>query len=69
MADQLAMQVEHKLDALIQHCQRLERDNAELTAREKILLQERTLLKDKNEIAKTRVEAMIKHLKSLESES
>lgn len=58
-----------KLDQLIQLCTQLQRENQELQARESDWLRERTRLIEKNELARTRVEAMIGRLKSLESEA
>ena len=48
-----------KVDRLIHHCESLKE-------RESSLLAERSLLIEKNEIARTRVEAMIGQLKSLQ---
>ena len=61
--------VEDKLDQLIRLCHRLETDNATLRAREQGWEQERKRLMEKNEIARKRVEAMIRHLKNLETQS
>ncbi|MFL0811413.1 MAG: TIGR02449 family protein [Agarilytica sp.] len=61
--------IEDKLDDLIRLCARLEKENATLKAKESSWEQERKRLIEKNEIARTRVEAMIKHLKTLEIES
>ncbi len=61
--------VEDKLDELITRCNRLEKENATLQAKEQSWKQERKRLMEKNEIARTRVEAMIQHLKDLETES
>ena len=69
MSDQLLKQVESKLDALITECQRLQKENAAFKVKEDNWLQERARLIEKNELAKTRVEAMIEHLKNLEAES
>ncbi len=69
MSKDLLEQVESKLDDLIRLCQRLEKENATLKAKEAGWEQERKRLVEKNEIARKRVEAMIQHLKALESES
>ena len=66
-ASQLA-QLEAKLSQLIELCQRLDRENAGLKAREATWQQEKLRLVEKNELARTRVEAMITRLKSMESE-
>ena len=69
MSADLLKDVEAKLDELIQLCNRLEKENATLKAKEQGWQQERTRLLEKNEIARTRVEAMIKHLKEMEADS
>ena len=69
MPSPLLKNVESKLDALIAHCQRLEQENAALQAKELDWQQERKRLMEKNETARARVEAMIQHLKGLETES
>lgn len=68
MADSQYAQLESKLNQLIALCQRLDKENAALKAREATWQQEKLRLVEKNELARTRVEAMIKRLKSLESE-
>lgn len=69
MSSSLMNNIEDKLDELIRLCARLEKENATLKAKEDSWEQERKRLIEKNEIARTRVEAMIKHLKNLEIES
>jgi len=61
--------VEDKLDELIRLCHHLEKENVTLRAKEEGWGQERKRLMEKNEIARKRVEAMIQHLKDLETES
>ncbi|MFL0800172.1 MAG: TIGR02449 family protein [Agarilytica sp.] len=61
--------IEAKLDDLIRLCNHLEKENATLQAKEASWEQERKRLIEKNEIARKRVEAMIEHLKNLETES
>jgi cell division protein ZapB len=68
MSDELLVSLENKLDRLIQLCSRLQTDNAELKTRESEWLRERERLIEKNEIARSRVEAMITHLKNLDAE-
>lgn len=60
--------IEDKLDMLIRRCRGLEKENAALRAKEDVWGQERKRLIEKNDIARKRVEAMIKHLKELETE-
>lgn len=61
--------LESKLDALIDLCDRLSRENRRLQDQKSDWLRERTRLIEKNELARVRVEAMIARLKSLEAES
>lgn len=68
MSEQILSQLESKLDKLISLCNTLEKDNATLRAKEESWVQERKRLIEKNDIARTRVEAMIHHLKNLETE-
>jgi cell division protein ZapB len=68
MSDELLLSLETKLDRLILLTSRLQQENAELKARENAWLQERVRLIEKNDLARSRVEAMITHLKSLDTE-
>ena len=68
MSDELIHTLEAKLDELIRQCSRLQQENNELKHREGEWQRERVRLVEKNELARTRVEAMITRLKSLESE-
>lgn len=68
MSDELLLSLETKLDRLILLCNRLQQENAELKAREQSWQQERVRLIEKNELARSRVEAMISHLKNLDAE-
>ncbi len=69
MSDKHLHAVEAKLDQLILLLTRLDRENRELKERESNWLHERTRLIEKNELARSRVEAMIGRLKNLETES
>jgi cell division protein ZapB len=69
MKDNLLLRVENHLDELIDLCAKLSRENELLRAREESWQQERARLVEKNDIARTRVEAMIVRLKSLAAES
>ena len=60
--DNLASQV----DELIQVCERLKTENDSLRAQQQVLTTERAKLIEKNELARTRVEAMITRLKAME---
>ncbi|MES2675462.1 MAG: TIGR02449 family protein [Pseudomonadota bacterium] len=68
MSDEFLLALETKLDRLILLTHRLQQENAELKARESEWQRERVRLIEKNELARTRVEAMITHLKSLDTE-
>ena len=68
MSDELFLSLETKLDRLILLTSRLQQENTELKARENAWQQERVRLIEKNELARSRVEAMITHLKSLDTE-
>ena len=68
MSDVLLLSLETKLDRLILLTSRLQQENAELKSRESAWQQERVRLIEKNELARSRVEAMITHLKSLDTE-
>jgi cell division protein ZapB len=62
-------QLERKIDRLIALCEQLHADNHRLRERESALLRERSQLLEKNELARSRVEAMISRLKSLDIET
>ncbi|WP_317932460.1 TIGR02449 family protein [Halioxenophilus sp. WMMB6] len=59
--------IEQKIEALLQEHQKLTQENNALRNAEQRWQLERTRLIEKNELARTRVEAMITRLKSLES--
>lgn len=65
MTDYSLEQLAARLDALIDQCQTLRRDNQELRDREQTWLQERARLIEKNDLARNRVESMIDRLKNL----
>ncbi|MBU3068436.1 TIGR02449 family protein [Aestuariicella sp. G3-2] len=76
MTDQLLLALEDKLDQLIQLCGRLNEENDQLRqevnsfkVRESEWQVERARLVEKNELARSRVEAMISRLKSLEEQA
>ena len=60
--------LETRIDELIAFCDELERKNEYMVDEQKKWVQERTRLLEKNELAKTKIEAMITRLKSLEQE-
>ena len=59
--------LEQQVEALIDACSHLKEENSILRGQQEVLQQERTELLKKNNIAKTRVDAMITRLKSLEA--
>lgn len=68
MSDDLLNALETKLDHLILLCNRLQQENADYKTRESEWQRERTRLVEKNELARSRVEAMITHLKNLDTD-
>lgn len=68
MSDDLLLALETKLDKLILLCNRLQQENAELKTRESDWQRERVRLIEKNDLARSRVEAMITHLRNLDAE-
>ena len=68
MSDDLLLALETKLDKLISLCNRLQQENAELKTRESEWQRERVRLIEKNDLARSRVEAMITHLRNLDAE-
>ena len=57
---------ERRVDALIRLCRRLQEENASLRARQETLVGERSELIEKNEQARSRVEAMLSRLRAME---
>ncbi len=60
-------QLEEKLDLLIQRCQLLQQENEVLKQESQKWHSDKTRLIEKNELARSRVEAMIGRLKELEA--
>lgn len=69
MSQNALSNLEHKLEQLIGLCDRLNRENKGLREKESDWAREKTRLVEKNELARTRVEAMIARLKSLETQA
>lgn len=64
---EIALQdLEERIDALVQVCQRQHEENQQLKSQQVELMQQRSELMEKTEKAKTRVEAMISRLKLME---
>jgi cell division protein ZapB len=66
MAENQLQVLEQKIDELIALCQQLNRENQALKADSAGWQSERQDLMDKNELARTRVEAMINRLRTME---
>lgn len=62
-------QLEARVDELIRTCERLKDENTSLRSQQDSLVAERAALIDKTEQARTRVEAMIQRLKSMEHDA
>ena len=60
--------LEHQIDQLIYHCTQLEKENKSLRNQEVSWIKERKKLIEKNDQARTRVEAMIDRLRALEAQ-
>ncbi len=58
--------LERQVDGLIRLCQRLQEENASLRVRQELLMTERGELIEKNEQARSRVEAMLSRLRAME---
>jgi cell division protein ZapB len=69
MNKQLLENLETKVDALLALCDQLYRENAKLKSSQSKWQEERVKLREKNELARSRVDNMISRLKSLEQES
>lgn len=61
--------LEHRADELIRLCVRMDQEIRSLKATERMLREERSMLMRKNDDARSKVEAMIMRLRSLEQES
>ncbi len=69
MPDSQLKALEQKIDDLIRLCTDLNSENVALKSDASGWLQERQQLMDKNELAKTKVEAIISRLRAMEQES
>jgi len=68
MADFDLDPLERTIDELIRTCDRLREENASLRASQDHLITERADLIEKTELARSKVEAMVVRLKSLEEQ-
>ncbi len=66
MADNPLKDLENKIDELISLCRELNRENCTLKAEIAGWREERKDLLDKNELARSKVEAMINRLRTME---
>ena len=57
----------HKLDQLLNYCQKLEDDNVSLKLLQEEWQGERSKLLQKNDLARNKIESMIDRLKALEN--
>ncbi len=60
--------LERQVDELIRVCDKLRDENASLRASQEHLVAERAELIEKNELARSRIEAMVARLKSMEEQ-
>lgn len=58
--------LEAKIDILIQRCKQLAEENQALRDNQAHLMSERAALLEKNAVARSRIEAMVARLKSME---
>jgi cell division protein ZapB len=68
-SEQNLRNLEYRIEELIQLCQHLQDENSALRSQQATLRRERARLMEKNEMAQTRVEAMIMRLKSMEHDA
>jgi len=61
--------LEHQIDQLIYHCAQLEKENASLRSKESTWIKERNKLLEKNDLTRSKVEAMIDRLRALEAQA
>ncbi len=66
VAEQELKRLEYRIDELIRTVERLKEENRSLRAQQRSLSTERAQLIEKNELARSRVEAMINRLKAME---
>ncbi|MGM0594412.1 MAG: TIGR02449 family protein [Pseudomonadota bacterium] len=68
MDEMVIKHLERRVDELLQRMSALSHENRSLRESQTAMLNERARLIEKNELARTRVEAMISRLKSMEQE-
>lgn len=65
-AESQLRRLEERVDRLIAYCEQLKEENVALRVQQQTLAAQRASLIDKHEMARSRVEAMINRLKSME---
>lgn len=66
---ELLHSLEKKIDSLLTLCNELHEENVALKANQSNWQEERVKLREKNELARSRVDSMISRLRSLEQDS
>ncbi len=69
MADKELSTLEQRVDDLIGTCRRLKDENLSLRSSRDALLEEKSKLAEKNRMARSRLEAIVDRLKSLDKRS
>ena len=69
MADTETSKLEQRIDELIALTDQLSNENSLMRDRQELLVEERARLIEKTELARSRVEAMLIRLKTMESET
>ena len=68
MSDTDIIKLENRIDELITICDQLKNENTVLRERQEIMSKERERLIEKADLAKVRVEAILKRLRTMESQ-
>lgn len=69
MSDTDIIKLENRIDELITICDQLKSENTVLRERQEIMSKERERLIEKADLAKMRVEAIVKRLRTMESQA
>jgi len=67
--DQALQRLESRMDDIVRVCDQLREENRSLRERQETLMNERASLLQKNELVRSKVEAMIGRLKAMENGS
>jgi len=68
MSDTDIIKLENRIDELITICDQLKNENTVLRERQEIMSKERERLVEKADLAKVRVEAILKRLRTMENQ-